>query len=692
MNRPIIILAISWIAFGPSHAQSLNCIDQLTYEVSPGARIGDQRIYAVEFLLGGMSDSSDLRIGRSDDGLDWPDLGPFIRLTAADIFRSRSEGFIDLTIYRVVNPDSVSTCESSLLLAFNAFTCENCLPESAISGAVTWVNECQNSAGQPLVSWLVSATNTSLPESVYHTLSDSNGGYTLYLPNGEYDLEVIPRDSNWLNCQQSTRSVALNDTILKDQDFAFFPGDTICNQLFVNISTSILRPCFETTYFVHYGNYSTTPAKNVFVDVLLDSALVFQNSMHPFTKVDGNIFRFEIGDLGVGDGGVFDFQVILVCDLDQVGNTYCSEAQIFALEQCRNDFTAADYAVEGRCNGDSVLFRLQNVGESPSSGPIQYIVVEDITSFAFEHDPLGIDQFFEVSLPARGQTIRLEVLQEPGNPIGAFRSKAVEGCASDGFYDQGVVTMFASADYASFISIDCQESVASFDPNDKTSQPKGIGVDKIIYAGTQLKYRLRFQNTGTDTAFNIRVVDPLPREVDIRSIQPGSASHAYRLEISDRELNFIFEDILLPDSNTNEAASHGFVNFKIDLAEDVQFGDSIRNSALIYFDFNDPIKTNQTQHILEERMLATTLGMQTYTPENVFVFPNPIYGIDIYFSASVDQAEFILFDGVGRMIRKFRIEGNRISLRSQLPNGLYLYRIVSKEFGIQTGKLIVKNY
>ena len=63
-------------------------------------------------------------------------------------------------------------------------------------------------------------------------------------------------------------------------------------------------------------------------------------------------------------------------------------------------------------------------------------------------------------------------------------------------------------------------------------------------------------------------------------------------------INFVFPEIMLPDSNSNEPASHGFVKFKIDQNPDNPPGSIIENKAAIYFDFNEPIITNYTIHTI----------------------------------------------------------------------------------------------
>ena len=143
--------------------------------------------------------------------------------------------------------------------------------------------------------------------------------------------------------------------------------------------------------------------------------------------------------------------------------------------------------------------------------------------------------------------------------------------------------------------------VTSIDPNDKT-----------VYAQTTLPltenefiYRIRFQNTGNDTAFKVVILDTLPQELDLLSLEMLDASHPYEMKINDPVLRWTFQDILLPDSTTNEPESHGYLFFKIKTKNDLAISDTIKNSAAIYFDYNDPVITEEAITEIEKGYLES---------------------------------------------------------------------------------------
>lgn len=162
----------------------------------------------------------------------------------------------------------------------------------------------------------------------------------------------------------------------------------------------------------------------------------------------------------------------------------------------------------------------------------------------------------------------------------------------------------------------------SYDPNDKAVNPPGEGIEGFIPpTDTTLSYTIRFQNTGTDTAFTVLIRDTLSEEVNIRSLIPGPASHNYTAKIvGGNILELLFENIMLPDSFVNEPASNGFVIFDINLLSNRGSGTVIENRAAIFFDFNPPIITNKVKNTIKE-LVSTTLPD---VPLALHLAPNPV--------------------------------------------------------------------
>ncbi|MBK9321337.1 MAG: T9SS type A sorting domain-containing protein [Bacteroidetes bacterium] len=217
-------------------------------------------------------------------------------------------------------------------------------------------------------------------------------------------------------------------------------------------------------------------------------------------------------------------------------------------------------------------------------------------------------------------------------------------------------------------------TTGSFDPND-------ILVDEDTLTTTQLsnapwlEYIIRFQNTGNDTAFTVKILNPIDtNKLNLSTFEFTSASHPVNLNWINyqRNMEFKFENILLVDSNTNEPLSHGFVRYRIQPKTTLTAGDSITNFAAIYFDFNEPVITNTAKTSI---ILPTGIASATPTQGKLQVFPNPaensinISGIQL----ENGKAQLRLTDIYGKLILEKTVATTTSTLETnQLSNGVYL--------------------
>lgn len=130
----------------------------------------------------------------------------------------------------------------------------------------------------------------------------------------------------------------------------------------------------------------------------------------------------------------------------------------------------------------------------------------------------------------------------------------------------------------------------SLDPNEKDVEP----ADNIAPEDSVLHYTIHFQNCGTDSTHFIIVKDTLSPYLDPLSVQNEASSHPYsEFTVSGSGiLTWTFNPLRLVDSLTNPRGSQGFVSFKVEKRKNLPIGSVISNSASIYFDYNEPVKTN----------------------------------------------------------------------------------------------------
>ena len=216
--------------------------------------------------------------------------------------------------------------------------------------------------------------------------------------------------------------------------------------------------------------------------------------------------------------------------------------------------------------------------------------------------------------------------------------------------------------------------VGSYDPNTKQVLTSSQSSDDLYYINQDewLDYVIQFQNTGTDTAFTVAITDTLDADLDMSSFEQGVASHGFTVQfLPERVVKWTFNNILLPDSNTNEALSHGLVSFRIRPMQPLLPGTVLSNNADIFFDFNPPVRTN-------DAVVVTTLGTSVLDDDRmaVQVFPNPSDGVVHVrsFGSVIHSVQVRALDG--RLLRSWSVRDRSAQLdMGNFAPGAYAIRI-----------------
>jgi uncharacterized repeat protein (TIGR01451 family) len=556
---------------------------------------------------------------------------------------------------------------------------------------------CQKTnADKPIKSCTIEAKKDN--GEVFWGVSDSIGNYFINIDSGAYNIKAYRSQSAnlWQPC---TPSVSKTFSSLKKTDTVDFLLKPIidCPAMNVQVSTPFLRRCFNNTYTVNYCNRGTIKAQNAYVTVTLDSLLEYINSSKSITSQSGRTLRFNLGDVAVDDCGSFDITTRVRCgDSTRLGQTLCVEAKIYPDTVCSDLslWSGASMEVTGSCLKDSVLFQIKNVGRAASSS-LNSIVIEDEVLFLRQPVQLPINGVFSKKFPANGKTWRMVVNQEPNHPTSFNPTAFVEGCRANNAlpFSTGFATRFPNDDKATTIDVDCQIIQGAFDPNDKIGYPTGYKNDHFVAQNQDIEYKIRFQNTGTDTAFTVVVRDTISDKMDIPSIEFGASSHKYEAEIYGKGiLKFTFNNINLVDSFKNEAKSHGFIQYRIKQKKDLAWGSKIYNSAGIYFDFNDPVLTNQTLHTVGAREIISAVVERTIEPNfPVKISPNPFSESAVFEGPLSILGDFQLFDITGKLLRNEPFEGTSFEFhRKGLSAGIYVFKISEGGKLLSVGKLVVQ--
>jgi uncharacterized repeat protein (TIGR01451 family) len=280
--------------------------------------------------------------------------------------------------------------------------------------------------------------------------------------------------------------------------------------------------------------------------------------------------------------------------------------------------------------------------------------------------------------PGDGATWILNAEQHPLHPGNSHPNAHVEACGDTTNWNPDDINDFPQDDADPVVDIYCGVVTGSYDPNDKTGYPIGQTNQKYIQPNQQLQYVIRFQNTGTDTAFTVVIRDTLDTDLNIFTVTSGVSSHQYDFRMyGPRVLEWTFNNILLPDSTTNSDGSNGFVTFHVDQVPNLIPGTEITNKAGIYFDFNDPISTNTTMHRIYEGFV-NVLNIEDLTQEgkSLLIYPNPTSNI-ITIQGKEDMHQiFKIFDQMGREVYKGKLNGITTDVYlTNLSKGIYTLKI-----------------
>ncbi|MBP7274363.1 MAG: T9SS type A sorting domain-containing protein [Saprospiraceae bacterium] len=555
-------------------------------------------------------------------------------------------------------------------------------------------DDCSLSVGETgNAGWRVRAAKGT---DVRYALANSSGSYIIHTDTGTYELMLLPPLNNnfWQYCQSS---YFVNSSPIGDLDTLDIPYQAIvdCPLMTVDISVPFLRRCNTNYYNVYYCNNGTVVATGAHIDVTLDAVYSITGSTQTYTNLGNNVYRFNIGTVDVGTCGSFSFNAFINCSA-VLSSTHCAEAHIFPDTACVFNplWSGASVQLTTNCT-DSIHFTLKNVGTGDMAAEKNYFVIEDDVMYIFDSFQLDAGDSISVAVPANGSTYRMIAEQEEYHPGNNSPTIAIEGWGTNGAggFSTGFMNMFSPNDADPYLDIDCKPIIGSYDPNEKLASPTGYREEHYIEPNTDIEYQINFQNTGNDTAFLVVVRDTLSNLVNVETVYPSVSSHPYRFSIdSSNILVFTFENILLPDSFVNEAASHGYVKYRISQKAENAIGEVIKNSAAIYFDGNDPVITNETYHIIGRDFVEVVSTHDVVNTLAYRAYPNP-FSESVHFELPVNTNaySFYLYNANGVLIQQFTAADNQFDIpRKRLLSGIYFFRILDMQGRIATGKLIAK--
>ncbi|MFT5645954.1 MAG: putative repeat protein (TIGR01451 family) [Aureispira sp.] len=544
------------------------------------------------------------------------------------------------------------------------------------------------------------------PGNYYVTTNNSGYWQVDSLPIGTYTV-TIDTIGNWQATCPIIQSftVTNQDNITLGPGFGFIPTES-CAIPNVSIRSVSLRPGFSdqrVLVSVCNQHISTTYIDSAYVIIELDSLLTVDSSTTPFINLGNNQYRIDLDTIYPNFCSTFS----LLCTLDStaiLGQTLCLKAELYPIDNCildrvvhesplgispcNTNYDESDLKMISSCSNDTIHFLIQNIGDNMTCySQVRLYIDGQYTWMDSIQLMTGNSRLY--SFVGDGRTWRLEVDQHSLHLGHSHPSSTIELCGSGLNWTPNLVNILPQDDADSNVDISCDLVSASSDPNDKKGYPLGIGSTHDILSNQDLEYVIRFQNVGTDTAFTVVIRDTLSTDLDIFSVESGVSSHDYTFRIyGPRVLEWKFENIVLPDSNSNESASHGFITFKVKQVLNLPLGTIIQNSAAIYFDFNLPIITNTSWHTINEYSIILPIKEHVQDELQITFYPNPTNGIVYIDKMNNESLDFLVVDNLGRVLLSKKSADSITNLDlSNLPSGVY-FITVSNGHKIATQKII----
>ncbi len=536
--------------------------------------------------------------------------------------------------------------------------------------------------------------------------TDSSGYWKIdELAAGTYDV-TIDTSGHWDAICGFTQSFTVTDpNVYIGAPYFGLTSTQPCSSPDVSTYMPFMLPGFsDLNVYVQACNESSATGSLVdgYVDLALDELITVDGATLAYVDMGDNTFRFDVGTLNPGQ--CVNFSLSTTVSLDAVlGQTLCLQTDLFPVEDCvldtvptpePPDFDPCDLPwdnssilVLGECVGDSIVFTITNTGnfgdgDMDCFSPVRlYIDGEYIWLDSIQ---LAGGETFTYTFSGDGRTWRLEVDQHPLHPGNSHPNATVELCGDSDNWTPDLVNILPLDDADPIRDIYCGIVRGSYDPNDKIGYPYGVGDEHLIEPNQKIEYKIRFQNTGTAPAQTVKIIDTLEGDLDIFSVRSGVSSHNYVFKMHGaRVLEWTFNNIQLPDSTTNEPESHGFVTFTVNQVKNLPDGTVINNFTDIYFDFNAPIRTDTTVHVIGRSIKNLPLSTQNVLLKDLqlTIYPNPNDGTFVIENLPENITQIQLFDVTGKVVQDLtnQVKNNTIRV-SNIEKGIYFIKLYNDSF------------
>lgn len=573
----------------------------------------------------------------------------------------------------------------------------------------------------PQKNWIICFRNSI---QNYYTTTDGNGYYSLELPLGWYEIQLIPPSIYWKsNCYD----LAISNVLLLQNEnqrvVANYGVNPIvdCALLVVDMSTPSLERCSHNEYQIYYRNEGTDTAKNAYVIANFDYATKILSSSLPYTYIPYNTLKIQLGDIPPAGSSTIYVDTYLACgDSTTIGQTHCATARIYPDTICVSSFQVPLIDIQAVCSGDSITFTIRNNSDiGMNSARLARIFEDQVIIVSAAYQLQGREQIrFTIPIqPGHNYTATAEPDEAYSNSLlytnyndGSIIS-SIQGCGNisvgeggglinadfppQGFQPVTDGTVFEFDDTRPQVVTTCMTTATTMQSASykKTGYPKGITQEHLIPISTQLSYQIVFQNNLLERVTTAEIEDILDPNLDYSTLQMGVSNYAYTYSLQDNKLIIKFTTtipsvIFQPDSGTV------YVKFYIKPKKDLLARTIINNQAKITQNQYYVFYTNTTTHTIQQNTTLPITPIQPYSNE-IKVYPNPANNylyLDIAENNITQDTKLKIYDITGKIVKETPLLflQNKIQI-SNLDIGLYFYTISNKGDNLlHTGKIQIQ--
>ncbi len=358
----------------------------------------------------------------------------------------------------------------------------------------------------PAVGWFINANDGKKNKPI---ITDVNGNFYMNTESATNTFKLLaPGTGNeWSICQndQTISSNASNPQAILN--FVVKAIDPDCPMTEVSLTQPDLVRCKYSKFIVTVKNRGQGSSEALTLSLSLNPLLQFVSASEPSFQ-NGQEIKIDLPPMAGFSEKNIQVEVQLNCDA-QLGDTHPILASISPTE-CAPAWSGPEFTVSGYCNGNEVVFDMQNIGGGGSGASTTYRVLADDLIAA---DEVSINlpesgQASSISFPADGRTWRVELKQAPNFPTASYPVAVVQDCgkSSNGLYSSTFQDAFRLDDAVperSYISPPNTVGV----PNKISAAVHGFGFYNLIGDKKPVEFTARasnpLQTTATEVIFDL---------------------------------------------------------------------------------------------------------------------------------------------------------------------------------------------